>query len=404
MDDAKVKILVVDDEVDLKQLMLQQMRREVRQGRYTFEFVYNGAEALDRLRENDQYDIVLSDINMPVMDGLTLLSQIPDVNPNVRAVMVSAYGDMENIRTAMNRGAFDFVTKPIDFSDLKVTVERTVENLMLWREALSSRDKLIAIQHELSVAEKMQRSILPKTFPVSADYDIYAHMVAASSVGGDFFDVYELDDGRVGVVIADVSDKGVPAAMFMMASRTLLKACAGTSDSPAKVLARVNQMLSRENDSMTFVTLLYGIYDPATKEFVYSNGGHNRPILVRPGRATELLEPTAGIALGVQEDFKFGENTISFEPGTLIVLYTDGVSEAERKGGEMFLMKRLCQIFRDNAFENAKQATDAVFDSVRDFVGDGRHLMISPASFCESPDSGERPNAGLPHTNCPQPD
>ena len=227
MDNGKIQILVVDDEVDLEQLMLQQMRKEIRSGRYTFEFASNGAEALEHLRENGKIDIVLSDINMPVMDGLTLLAQIPDVNPDIRAVMVSAYGDMENIRTAMNRGAFDFVTKPIDFSDLKVTVERTVENLMLWREALGARDKLVAIQQEISVAEKMQQSILPRSFPTTADFDLYANMVAARSVGGDFFDVYDLDDGRVGVVIADVSDKGVPAAMFMMASRTLMKALRG---------------------------------------------------------------------------------------------------------------------------------------------------------------------------------
>ena len=367
---AKVKILVVDDEVDLEQLMLQQMRREIRRGHYSFEFAHNGAEALERLREEPDFDIVLSDINMPVMDGLTMLEQIPDVNPNIRAVMVSAYGDMENIRTAMNRGAFDFVTKPIDFGDLKVTVERTVENLMLWREALSSRDKLVAVQHELGVAQSMQQNILPQTFPTTENYDVYAHMVAARSVGGDFYDVYDLGNGKLGVVIADVSDKGVPAAMFMMASRTLLKACAFCSVSPSQVLGQVNQMLSENNDAMTFVTLLYGIYDPETKDFTYSNAGHNFPIVVRPGPTVELLESTGGIALGIEGEFPFQEETTTLEPGSMIVLYTDGVSEAEREDGEMFEMERFGQIFKDNSYESAQQATDAVFDAVHDFVGD----------------------------------
>ena len=243
MDDSKTRILVVDDEIDLEQLMLQRMRREVRRGRYEFEFAHNGAEALELLRKDDGFDIVLSDINMPVMDGLTLLAQIPDVDPDVRAVMVSAYGDMENIRTAMNRGAFDFVTKPIDFTDLKTTIERTIENLTLWRKALSTRDKLVALQNELDVARTMQQDILPKSFPTSTAFDLYASMVAARSVGGDFFDLYELDDGRIGIAIADVSGKGVPAAMFMMISRTLLKVCAATSASPAAVLEHVNTML-----------------------------------------------------------------------------------------------------------------------------------------------------------------
>ena len=367
---TKVKILVVDDEVDLEQLMLQQMRREIRRGHYSFEFAHNGAEALERLREEPDFDIVLSDINMPVMDGLTMLEQIPDVNPNIRAVMVSAYGDMENIRTAMNRGAFDFVTKPIDFGDLKVTVERTVENLMLWREALASRDKLVAVQHELGVAQSMQQNILPQTFPTTENYDVYAHMVAARSVGGDFYDVYDLGNGKLGVVIADVSDKGVPAAMFMMASRTLLKACAFCSVSPSQVLGQVNEMLSENNDAMTFVTLLYGIYDPETKNFTYSNAGHNFPIVVRPGPTVELLESTGGIALGIEGEFPFQEETTTLEPGSMIVLYTDGVSEAESEDGEMFEMERFGQIFKDNSYESAQQATDAVFDAVHDFVGD----------------------------------
>ena len=368
--DAKVRILVVDDEVDLEQLMLQQMRREIRRGRYTFEFAHNGAEALERLREDNDFDIVLSDINMPVMDGLTMLEQIPDVNPNIRAVMVSAYGDMDNIRTAMNRGAFDFVTKPIDFGDLRVTVERTIENLMLWREALSSRDKLVAVQHELGVAQSMQQNILPTTFPTTENYDVYAHMVAARSVGGDFYDIYDLGGGKLGVVIADVSDKGVPAAMFMMASRTLLKACAFCSVSPSQVLGQVNQMLSENNDAMTFVTLLYGIYDPETGSFVYSNAGHNFPIVVRPGPSVELLESTGGIALGIEGEFPFQEETTTLEPGSMVVLYTDGVSEAEKEDGEMFEMERFGEIFKKNSFESAKQATEAVFDGVKDFVGD----------------------------------
>ena len=212
------KILVVDDEPDLEPLVLQRMRRDIRARRYEFVFAHNGVEALERLNEDDGIDMVLSDINMPRMDGLTLLEQIPKINPEIRAVIISAYGDMKNIRTAMNRGAFDFVTKPIDFEDLKVTVERTLRNMAEWREALSSRDKLVALQNELDVASKMQQSILPTHFPQGDNYEVFGSMEPARSVGGDFFDVMRLDNGQVGLAIADVSDKGVPAALFMMST------------------------------------------------------------------------------------------------------------------------------------------------------------------------------------------
>ena len=148
MDDNKVRILVVDDEADLEELMLQRMRQEVDGGRYEFEFVRNGAEALEHLQKDNRFNIILSDINMPVMDGLTLLAQISDVKPDARTIMVSAYGDMENIRTAMNHGAFDFVTKPIDFMDLKATIERSIE-----KPAIRGR---IQISRKLIVPDRME--------------------------------------------------------------------------------------------------------------------------------------------------------------------------------------------------------------------------------------------------------
>ncbi len=178
------KILVVDDEPDLEPLMLQRMRRDIRQGRYEFVFARNGVEALEKLRADATIDMVLSDINMPEMDGLTLLEQIPSVDPNLRSVIISAYGDMQNIRTAMNRGAFDFVTKPVDFEDLRITIQRTLRRVEEWREALESRDRLVTLQNELDVASQMQQSILPMTFPRGSDYAIFGAMQPARNVGG----------------------------------------------------------------------------------------------------------------------------------------------------------------------------------------------------------------------------
>jgi len=120
------KILVVDDEADLELLVKQKFRRKIRENIYEFVFAQNGEEALQKVKEHPDLDIILSDINMPVMDGLTLLSRLPETNPILKAVVVSAYGDMQNIRTAMNRGAFDFVCKPVDFEDLDLTMEKTI--------------------------------------------------------------------------------------------------------------------------------------------------------------------------------------------------------------------------------------------------------------------------------------
>jgi len=132
------KILVVDDEVDLEVLVKQKFRKKIRDNDYQFLFAHNGVEALETIQSNQDLDIVLSDINMPVMDGLTLLSKIHEMNPLLKAVMVSAYGDMQNIRNAMNRGAFDFVCKPIDFEDLGLTIEKTLDHVHQLQETMKA--------------------------------------------------------------------------------------------------------------------------------------------------------------------------------------------------------------------------------------------------------------------------
>ncbi|MDQ3290983.1 MAG: response regulator [Bacteroidota bacterium] len=132
------KILVVDDETDLELLIKQKFRRKIRENIYEFVFAHNGKEALEKVAQNPDLDIILSDINMPEMDGLTMLTKLPEVNPLVKAVMVSAYGDMDNIRSAMNRGAFDFVFKPVNFEDLELTMDKTLNHVGQMRETMQA--------------------------------------------------------------------------------------------------------------------------------------------------------------------------------------------------------------------------------------------------------------------------
>ena len=270
------KILVVDDEEDLELLMRQRFRRQVRRGEYELHFARNGREALDVLAETPEIRLVLSDINMPVMDGLTLLSQLEEIEANISAVVVSAYGDMANIRTAMNRGAFDFVTKPIDFNDLQVTVEKTLRHIQVLEDALASRDRLVALRQELVVASQVQTSVLPAALPVTEHFDVQAEMIPPREIGGDFYDFFSVDEYRMGLVIADVSDKGIPAALFTMVSRALLKAAARNHESPSACLYEVNQLVSQDNDACMFVTLFYAVLDLRDGRLRYCNGGHTR--------------------------------------------------------------------------------------------------------------------------------
>ena len=370
MTDRPYKILVVDDEEDIQPLFLQRMRRDIRAGRYEFVFAGTGVEALERLNADPTIDMVVTDINMPEMDGLTLLDQIPSVDPNIRSIIISAYGDMKNIRTAMNRGAFDFVTKPLDFADLQVTIDRTLRHMVEWRDVLSSRDKLVALQNELDIANQMQQSILPTVFPQSAEYGVFASMEPARNVGGDFYDVIRLDDGRIGLAVADVSDKGVPAALMMMSSRTLLKGAAIGNLEPGKVLQEVNDLLNNENEAAMFVTVFYVVYDPATGEFTYANGGHNPPLVIHADGSSDLLPLTNGIALGVAPGIEYEQKTVVLAPGDTALLYTDGVTEAMNRDDEEFGVERLKTTFSQAPPTDPRQANDEVFRAVHEFVGD----------------------------------
>ena len=154
------RILVVDDEPDLQMLILQRFRKQIQQEEYEFCFAENGQEALDLLSNSDDISLILSDINMPKMDGLTLLSEVQKTdNPMLKTVMVSAYGDMDNIRVAMNRGAFDFVTKPIDFKDLELTIDKGLTESRYMYEALQHKVNLDAVKIDLETAARIQQKI-----------------------------------------------------------------------------------------------------------------------------------------------------------------------------------------------------------------------------------------------------
>ncbi len=364
------KILVVDDEPDLELLLRQKFRRKIRSGAISLVFAENGVEALKQLEAHDDVDMVLSDINMPEMDGLTLLHQLNQLKFDLRAVIVTAYGDMRNIRTAMNRGAFDFVTKPIDFKDLETTITKTLSHLEVMRDALQSRDELVALRRELGVAARMQESILPTDFPNDPRYDLHAWMTPARDVGGDFYDFFPLENERLGMVVGDVSGKGVPAALFMMVSRTLVKGTAIGDANPTHCLAEVNDLLTQSNEESMFVTLFYAAFDPATGHLEYANGGHNLPYLVKPSGEVRRIESEPGLVLGVSPGFEFPGGSIGMSPGDVFFLYTDGVTESMNADAVEFGDAELREVLAEAAGSSAAGVSRHVVKAVQEHSGD----------------------------------
>ena len=370
-----VKILSVDDEMDLELLLTQYFRRQIRKGEYEFKFAHNGLEALTMLLKEKDFDIILSDINMPEMDGLTLLTKINEMqNPAMKCIMVSAYGDMGNIRQAMNNGAFDFATKPIDLDDLSVTIEKAIEQIHYIKEMQKEHNELTGIKGDLAVAREIQQAILPRIFPPFPEeantLDIAADMNAAKDVGGDFYDFFRIDNDRIGFTIADVSGKGVPAAIFMAVARTLIRATGIRGVSPAECMTYINALLSQESVNYMFVTVFYGIYNIRTGEVTYSNAGHNPPYLMKADGTVEELPLSKDIVAGAIDDYEFTEDTLQLEKGDTLLLFTDGVTEAIDKDEKDYGDERLRKLLGQCSKLSCQEIVDKVKADVKAFVGE----------------------------------
>jgi sigma-B regulation protein RsbU (phosphoserine phosphatase) len=366
------QILVVDDEPDLELLVRQRFRRQIREGEFEFFFSHNGEEALQALDGQPTIDLVLSDINMPVMDGLTLLGKLRERQGVLKTVVVSAYGDMPNIRTAMNRGAIDFLMKPIDFEDLEITIRKTLDHVTELRRSLRVQESLQAIRQELSVAARIQQSILPRVFPPfpnRKDFELHASMIPAKEVGGDLFDFFLLDEDHLGLVLGDVSGKGVPAALFMAVSRTLLRATALHKTPPGECLQYVNTTLAAQNPSHMFVTMFYGILNTRTGELRYAVGGHNPPCIYSPGgHVRELPGDKNGMIVGLMDGAVYETASHPLTPGECLLVFTDGVTEAMDRKQDFYGDERLQRLLSEHGGHSAQELVTRVMADVEGFA------------------------------------
>jgi sigma-B regulation protein RsbU (phosphoserine phosphatase) len=247
-----------------------------------------------------------------------------------------------------------------------------IQNLVSERKTKRERDayerELERKKAELEVARDIQMSLLPATLPDVPGIDLAARSIPAKEVGGDFYDVILLPGHKTGLIIADVSGKGVPAALFMALSRTVLRATATWHARPGDAIRDANAMITADAGSGMFVTLFFGVYDAQAHQLTYVNAGHNPPILFRNNGLTEELRGT-GIALGVLEETHYNEQSISLSPGDLLVLYTDGVTEAMDAREEQYGTERLLDAVRSMPKKSAAEVLNRIVERVNGFSG-----------------------------------
>lgn len=227
------------------------------------------------------------------------------------------------------------------------------------------------ISAELSLATNIQTSMLPHifpAFPMRSEFDIYASMDAAKEVGGDFYDYFLIDDDHLGMVIADVSGKGVPAALFMMASKIILQNVAMLGYSPAEVLRRTNDAICSNNEAEMFVTVWLGILELSTGKLMTANAGHEFPALMQPGGVFELYQDKHGFVIGGMEGMRYKEQEIQMQPGSKLFVYTDGVAEATNSENELYGTERMIDALNVDPNATPQQILENVRADVDGFV------------------------------------
>jgi sigma-B regulation protein RsbU (phosphoserine phosphatase) len=240
-----------------------------------------------------------------------------------------------------------------------------IENARLYQVAVDKG----RLERELQMAREVQASLLPAETPQLPGWEFVARWRPAREVAGDYYDFIRGERGKLGLVMADVTDKGMPAALFMALSRSIVRASVAGVSSPAEGIARANRLICADSSQGMFVTLFYALLNPAARELTYVNAGHNPPLLCRVGHSRPTQLTRNGIPLGIEPDVTYEQRTLHLIPGDLILLYTDGVTDAMNAQGQDFGMERLERVLQDHFSASALDVLVALEGALDEFTG-----------------------------------
>ena len=369
--EQRQKILIVDDERFNINVLVDLLKPN-----YKVMAAIGGKQALKAARGDSPPDLILLDIMMPEMDGYEVCRQLKAdaATRDIPIIFVTAMGQEEDETKGLELGAADYLTKPISAAIVEarvrtqLTLRKNLENLRSAYAVIEAQKQ--RMQEELDAAREIQMAMLTQDFPENDTVCVRAELQPAREVGGDLYDVFELDPNRLCFCVGDVSGKGVGAALFMAMTKTLIKSRAMNDPSPASIVTHVNEVLERDNDACMFVTLWLGILDLQTGDVTYTNGGHNRPyICTRDGRV-ETVTAGHGPVVAAVEGMVYQESRLQLAPGDQLLLYTDGVTEARDPGDVLYTEDRLERLLRDAPAATADERLRTTMDDVWKYQAD----------------------------------
>ena len=367
-------LLVVDDNDD-NRLMLG--ARLARLGYADVTMAVDGREALELIRQR-RFDLVLLDVMMPHLNGYQVLEQLRADGrlADLPVIMVSALTEMDSVIRCIELGAEDYLPKPLNPTLLKARVGACLEKKRFRDQA---REYLDRLERELRSAREIQLAMVPTAFPEPTPerpVEIFATLEPARQVGGDLYDFFRIEDGTLCFVVADVSDKGAPAALFMARTKTLirlvatlLRAPGGAAPGPDEIIARVNAELCHDNAHSMFVTLFFGMLDSASGDLRFCNAGHGCPYVVSAENGVTPLAGSKSKPVGIRPSFSYEAAACTLARGDALFLFTDGITEAMDPAGNLFSEERLEEVLRSLGGKTASTVVGAVVNAVRAFTG-----------------------------------
>jgi sigma-B regulation protein RsbU (phosphoserine phosphatase) len=358
-------ILVVDDTPENLRLLSQTLSEKG----YGVRTVTSGPRALESALASPPH-LILLDIRMPDMDGFEVCSRLKEDERtrHIPIIFISALDQLKEKVQAFQTGGVDYITKPFQVDEV---LARTETHLALRRLQARLEEINTRLQQELMLAGKVQTSFLPSEMPRLTGWQFAASLKPARETSGDFYDFIQLPNEHLGLLIADVVDKGVPAALLMAMSMSLIRSHAAQDpDTPGEVFAKVNQSLLDHLGGNQFLTSFYGLLDPKSGRFIYVNAGQPPPLLLKAGDVQTQKLALTGPPLGIIEDSRWESVEVTLQPGDTLVLYTDGVTDAQEHSGGFYGAERLHRVAESHVGESAQAIHDAILTDIDSFVAD----------------------------------
>ncbi len=373
-------ILAVDDDIDILELVEVSLTADG----FNVITASDGRGALENARDYEP-DLILLDLMMPEMDGFEVIEKLRSdaKTRTIPVIMLTAKAQTREKILGLQSGADDYITKPFQLDELTARIEavlgrtRPTKYINPLIGAMGDQFSEAGVEQlafHLKTAAIIQQKLLPQKSPDLPGFDIAGLLRSSMSISGDFYDFIPLTDNHLGVAIADVRGKGIPAALLMVMIRTALRLVCREEASPSAALKRINDLLFADTDPDIFATMIYGILDTESMTFTYSNAGHCYPLFLKNEGATITSLRAGGMILGSFDFATFQSETIQFAPGDEMLLYTDGATETERRDdGVLYGEEKLVECIESNRHLSAEMLCETIEADLLKFSGTQNH-------------------------------